>query len=309
MRPMVRSLAVLVAMLIATAAAGQQRVVFDIDDYVDPGQRAGHLFISRLIAGGVTNLVDGYRPLRDDVGFVHLANSFYFSSFQVDYKHSELRTGGSSDLRLCACRPPVYFPTPPPDNALPDPPPAGSKDLLQVAWYQHITDAAGLPLALRYRASFGRDLFSRSIRSIIDGKVISHLSGHEQSFGVEADTYVSIRGHELLGSWAFRRTARTGSPDGRSQHEITYTNRFGQIVTKWVLIYPTLTVGGVSDRGGTVLNVVNPQFDAVWHHDATDVNVHLVYSPHALNSGARGWQTTHQIALFVDRALLVKLFH
>jgi hypothetical protein len=291
-------------------AAAQQRVVFDIDDDLDPGQRTGHLFISRLVAGAAADYVDGYRPLGDDARFVHIANSFYFSDFQIDYKHSEVRAGsGATELRSCACDPPIYFPTPPPGNAVPGPPPPGSRDLLQFAWYWHRTDAHGMPVALRYRVSFGLDSFSRQIRSLTTREVIAHLSGHEQSFGIEGDTYFAIRGREIFGSFAYDRTARSGPPDGRSQHEITYTNRFPQIVTKWILIHPTLTIGAVSDRGGTVVNVVNPQFEAVWHHDPTDVNVHLVYSPQLLSDSANGWQTTHQIALFVSRALFVKLFH
>ena len=308
MRSSTRWLICFSIIILSTAAVAQQRIVFDIDDYIDPGEHPGPVFISRLIAGGATNFINGYRPLRKDVGFVQIANSLYFSHFQFDYKHTELQ-GGSADLRLCACRPPVYFPTPPPDNAIPDAPPPGAMDLLQIAWYRHTTGTRNIPVALRYRLSIGRDSFKKSIRSLVSNDVISHLSGHEQSFGIDADTYVRIRGREMFGSFAYHRTAQSGTNDGRSQHELTYANRFAPIVTKWFLVHTTLTVGAVSDRGGTVLNVVSPQFEAVWHHDATDLYVHLVYSPQLLNSGAEGWQTHHQIALFADRALIVKLFH
>jgi hypothetical protein len=53
---------------------------------------------------------------------------------------------------------------------------------------------------------------------------------------------------------------------------------------------------------------VSPAFEAFWHEHTTDVNVHLVWNPQSTRSGAEGWTTTHQIALFVDRALYVKLF-
>lgn len=70
----------------------------------------------------------------------------------------------------------------------------------------------------------------------------------------------------------------------------------------------TSDVGGVAGRGASGLNIVNPAFDAFWHDPKTRANIHLVWSPLAARSGAEGWQTHHQIALFVDRALYVKLF-
>ena len=54
--------------------------------------------------------------------------------------------------------------------------------------------------------------------------------------------------------------------------------------------------------------VVNPAFEAFWHHWGTRANLHLVWSPQTTRSGAEGWETHHQIALFVDRALFVKIF-
>jgi hypothetical protein len=74
------------------------------------------------------------------------------------------------------------------------------------------------------------------------------------------------------------------------------------------LLRATLTVGGVSGRGASGLNIVNPAFEAFWHSRGTGANVHLVWSPLGARSGAEGWQTHDQIALFVDRALYVKLF-
>jgi hypothetical protein len=68
-----------------------------------------------------------------------------------------------------------------------------------------------------------------------------------------------------------------------------------------ILARTTLTVGGVTRRGGTALNVVNPAFEAFWHSYPTHINVHLVWSPRLTNDGAVGWRSRNQIAFFVER--------
>src|SRR5262249_35018229 len=124
-----KSPAILVALttlLVAAVAAAQQGQTYDPEDFVDPGAEKGRLFISRLIVGAGHNLSDEARPLHETVGVVHLANSFYVSRFEFDYKHSEL-FGGSSTPTIfrCGCSPPLYFPTPPPAGATPASPPLG----------------------------------------------------------------------------------------------------------------------------------------------------------------------------------------
>ena len=74
-----------------------------------------------------------------------------------------------------------------------------------------------------------------------------------------------------------------------------------------VLLRATLTVGGISGRGAAGLNLINPAFEAFWHNHLTRANVHLVWSPQSTLSGAAGWETHHQVAVFVDRALYVRL--
>jgi hypothetical protein len=133
----------------------------------------------------------------------------------------------------------------------------------------------------------------------------TRLSGSEQSFGVHADTHLRLRGRDAFGELHFGRTKRSGTIRDRSQNELAYTSRFPAIPVRRVLFRPTLTVGGVSGRGATGLNVVNPAVEAFWHDTTTRMNFHLVYSPQATRSGAEGWRTTHQIAFFIDRALLM----
>jgi hypothetical protein len=163
---------------------------------------------------------------------------------------------------------------------------------------------------LRYRLSLSRQTFDTKVAHPVTHEVIARLSGREQSFGLDADTYLRIGRHDVFGSLQYARTVRSGAPDPRKQHELAYTQRFPAIALgkAGILVRATLTVGGISDRSGTAINLVNPYFEAFLHESRTQANFHLVYSPQILNSGAEGWKTHHQIALFADRALFVHLF-
>jgi hypothetical protein len=179
---------------------------------------------------------------------------------------------------------------------------------VQFAWYRTGGGGqAGPPVMLRYRFTASYQRIDTALTSIATGGM-SHLSGRERSFGLDADTYFRVRGHDVWGSLSYARTATTGTTSNRAQNEFAYTNRFPGRALGPVLVRAMLTVAGVSGRGASGINVVNPAFEAFWHHAGTDINLHLVWSPLAVRSGADGWQTHSQIALFADRALFVKLF-
>jgi hypothetical protein len=161
----------------------------------------------------------------------------------------------------------------------------------------------------RYRLTISREPIDTVIRAFATGEVVSRLSGREQSIGLDADTYVPIGRYDIYGSLLYARTVRSGTTDNRSQSEFAYMSRFPGIAVHDVLLRATLTVGGVSNRGGTALNVINPAFEAFWHNSRTRANFHFVWSPQSTNSANGGWETHHQIAIFVDRALYVHLFH
>jgi hypothetical protein len=297
-----------IALLLAASAAAQQRPIFDPDDSVDPRQRDSTLFISRLVLGGEIGSVDNYRPLHRNVGFAEIANSFYWGHFQFDYKHSEV-FGKDRPVSVCGCNGnPIYFPTPPSRDAVPDAPPPGRKETLQIAWY-HAKEGgpAEPPVMLRYRLTGSWERTETDLTAIATGDR-SRLFGREHSLGVDADTYFRIRGHDVWGSLFFARTVSTGTTNDRAQNELAYMSRFPGRAIGPLLVRATLTLAGVSGRGASGLNVVNPAFEAFWHHAGTDVNIHLIWSPSALRSGAEGWKTHSQVAFFVDRALYVKLF-
>src|SRR5947199_5475391 len=85
------TLIIVVATLLSTAADAQVRAVFDPDDFLDAREHQFPVFISRLAAGGARDFIDDFRPLHQDVAFLHVPNSFYWSRFELEYKRSEVR--------------------------------------------------------------------------------------------------------------------------------------------------------------------------------------------------------------------------
>src|SRR5688572_5129641 len=142
----------LAALLLTASAAAQPRPIFDPDDFVDPRQREGPVFVSRLAIGVAWNLIDDYRPVDQNAGFVHVANSFYWSQFEIAYKRTEVRGQDmSAPARAQRCPerinvspvggcnpnvPPILFPARSAPDATPAAPPPGSKDALQFGWYR-----------------------------------------------------------------------------------------------------------------------------------------------------------------------------
>ncbi|HXA19195.1 MAG TPA: hypothetical protein VN380_19555 [Thermoanaerobaculia bacterium] len=299
---------VLFILFIARSAAAQQRPIFDPDDFVDARQHGGAVFISSLVLGGVSGFVNDYRPLHQNAAVVSLANSLYWGHIQLDYKISDM-SGKNNPANVCGCAGnPIYFPTPPSADSIPAASPPGLKHTTQVAGYYAVGGGpAEPPVMLRFRLSASWQAINTDVTSIATGET-SRLSGRERSIGLDADTYFRIRGHDVWGSLIYARTVRTGTTDDRSQNELAYMSRFPGRALGPILVRATLTVGGVTGRGASGLNIVNPAFEAFWHSRRANVNLHLVWSPLAARSGADGWQNFHQIAFFVDRALYVKLF-
>lgn len=285
--------------LMPAIAAAQMRPIFDVDDFVDPRQHDDAVFASRLVAGGAMNYVDDYRPSHHGAGFLHLANSFYWSNFQFDYKHSEVRSGPGPPVQMCPCSPPVFFPTPPSAESTPAAPPPGAKDTLQFAGYVPVPRSGQAPIMLRMRVTVTQQNIDTVATFLNTSVVATRLSGRERSVGFESDTYIPL-GRGIFGTLQYARTERTGTPDNRKQQEVAYTNRFPGTAFGSVIVRGLLTVGAVTDRGGTGINLVNPAFEAFYHHPKTRVNLHLVWSPQSTRSGAGGWETHHQIALFAD---------
>src|ERR1044072_7227847 len=104
------------ALLTALSATAQPPLIVDPDDFIDPRHHEGPIFISRLVFGAMRSGMDDYRPLRQDAGFLHIANSVYWSRFEAAYKHTEMRgenANGPVRDQGCLCTPPVFFPASP----------------------------------------------------------------------------------------------------------------------------------------------------------------------------------------------------
>ncbi|HEV7921842.1 MAG TPA: hypothetical protein VGR02_13720 [Thermoanaerobaculia bacterium] len=291
-----------VAALLLAGAAAAQAPIFQPDNFLDPRQRSGPVFMSFLLLGAGRGVTDAFRPLHQDVGLLQIANTFYWSRFEAGYNHSETRgevAGGTVRVQRCGCNTEVYFPTPPPPGAVPAAPLPGSRDTASFAFYH----ASASGPALRYRFLLTSQRIGTEI-SVQDGPAVRR-SGREQTFAIDGD--VNFRG--LVGTLYLARTARSGTTDNRTQNELVYTNRFPVLpLPKGVLLRTALTFGAITDRGASGINVVNPLVEAFWHDYRSRVSVHLVYSPQSLHDG-NGWTTHHQVAAFIERPLYAKFFH
>jgi hypothetical protein len=136
-----------------------------------------------------------------------------------------------------------------------------------------------------------------------------HVSGDERTFALETDTWFRIAGRNVFGSLAVAKTKTTGTAADRDERTLTYTNRFPSLPLHRakILIRPTLTVGGISNRSGSAVNLLNPAIEFFRPFPRTGANLHVIYSPQWIANG-EGWETSHQVAVLIDRALFVKVF-
>lgn len=303
----VRLLAAALLLLLAVSA-NAQRPIFEPDDFIDPAMLDGPVFISRLVAGFGWNQADRFRPTGDDAGLVILTNSFHYKQFQFDYKHAEfIGVDEAPPLRRCDCPDPVYFPTPPPARATPNGPLAERSETLQMAYYRV---ARKRPITLRSRLAWIRREINTTVLSPTTGGVLESRSGHDQSFTLDTDTHFSFFGSDVWGTLYFARAWSSDKPDGdRAQNEIGYVYRPSAFGAGPFLVRGEFTVGGISGRGGTGLNLVNPYVEVIWRHERTKVTFRGILSSEWTRSGIEGWQPNHQVALVIDRILFVKNFN
>jgi hypothetical protein len=312
---MIRIAAVLIAILTALAASAQEPL-FDPDDFLGPSETGGRaVFISRIVVGAASNMNgDGFRALGEHVGYLHLANSFSWRSVQIDYKRTQMKAEDGE--RAVWVTPeqvdqPVfspYYPLPaePPQpvrNATPK-----SKDTFHAAWYWPVSRGGeGIPVILRSRVTFTTQRIDTDV--IEDEEVSRQLSGHERTFALDTDTWFRIAGHDIFGSLAISETKTTGTLADRKERALTYTNRFPSVSLDKakILIRPTLTVGGITHRGNSGINLVNPAIEIFRPFAQTGANLHVIWSPQWAANG-NDWKVTHQVAVLIDRALFVKVF-
>ena len=313
---MIRIAIVTVALFTAITASAQ-RPLFDPDDFLDPRETGGRpVLISRIVVGAASNMNgDGFRPLGDDLRYVHLANSFSWKSVQFDYKRSEMRAedGEAAQWEREFQLEGQFVSFRQTRNATPK-----SKDTLNAAWYWPVPGGGGVPIMLRSRVTFS----TQKIETFVEGGPIpdTQTSNRERTFALDTDTWFRIAGHDIFGSLAYSQTKTSGPPtnpntvqsEARSNPDVrilTYTNRFPAFSDDRakIVVRPTLTIGGISDRGGRSLNLVNPAIEIFRPFVSSGANLHVIWSPQWVATG-NDWKMTHQVAVLVDRALFVKVF-
>jgi hypothetical protein len=293
-----------VLLLFAVSAAAQQREVYQSDDFVDPRHHTMPVFVSRLTLAATRGLIDDYQVLGGNATFIRITNTLYRDNWEFGLHHTE-EIADAPRIFGCDCQPPIYFPTPPPSGT----PPVGPKNTVQFGRYYALKLSKNEPPnMIRTRLTYSRQHVGDEIRSVTTGEVTGHRNGHEQSVGIDTDLRLPIGGHMLWGTVAYAQTWSSGTAHDHRQQEILYIARPPGWSAGPVLMRTTLTVGGVSNRGGTALNVINPAFEAFWHSQATKANLRLVWSPQLMRDRASGWQGHGQLALSVDRALWVHMF-
>jgi hypothetical protein len=339
---MIRAAAVLIALL-TTVAASAQWPLFDPNEFLDPRETDGRpVFISRIVIGGASNMSgDGFRPLGENVGYVHLANSFYWRSFEFDYKRSQLQAedGESAVWELTSRRNDILLspviPSLPIERGVVELPNGvlarqtrkatpKSKDTFNAAWYWPVSAGRGIPVMLRSRVTYTTQTIDTDLVSDEENDeedpLVTRVQGRERTIAIDTDTWFRIAGRDVFGSLSFSETKTTTNIGEhltlgdhtlgeRKERALTYTNRFPSIPINRakILIRPTLAVGGISNRGGSAVNLVNPAIEIFRPFLGSGANLHVIYSPQWTDDGEK-WRTTHQVGVFIDRALFVKVF-
>jgi len=287
-------------LLLGVTADAQQLDIFDPDDFIDPVQLNGRtIFFSRLVVGASRGYLDQFRPAGQDVGFVHLANSLYWSGFQIDYKRSEVRgenppvdpepCGESRSIaRTSFCGASHIDEQPAPA--------AGAKNLVQLSWYQTI----GRRVTIRYRLAQARQYAVPETAAHVSG-----LKNHDDTRVIQIDTGVQFRRRTFYGTVGYTELTRHSSLDKTRQQMLTLGAVLPLMGVGPAILTPRLQIGGIAGVGPAI-DVVNPSLDLSWTIPHVDANVHVIYSP-AFGDLGNGTKWKHQVAIYADRAIVVPL--
>ena len=297
---LLRSLFALLSLTAGLASHAQQLDLFDPDDFVDPHEIRGRtVFISRLVVGAARGSLDQNRPLGQDVGFVHLANSLYWRGFQFDVKHSETRGENPEPSRETPCfeNPGFMAGRQLCTEATFDegqPPEPGAKNLLQASWYQTL----GQRLTLRYRVAYARqDAVPETVAQD------AGLKDYDDTRLAQLDAGVRVRGRTLSAYLWFTELTRHSTIDQAKVETITLGAFLPLYRVAGGILTPRLQIAGIADTGPAI-DVINPSLDLSWTVPRTDVNVHAIYSPVYGDLG-NGSKLNHQVIVYADSAILV----
>jgi hypothetical protein len=316
---MMRALTLL--FLLFTAAAHAQLPIFSPDDFIDPRATQGRVvFISRLVAGGARGYTDQYRDLGQDVAYVHVANSLYWSGFQAGYEHSEIR--GSNDwsqrrperqvppvvIQQCdptPISPPICANATFPTGTASKPVDVAPRDAVQLSWYH----SAGDRLMLRYQASYSRQY---ALPELPPQGTVTPAEDHDDTRGAQLDAAVRIGSRTFSGTASVTELTRASAIARTKTRAVTLTAFLPLVRVGPAILTPRVQFGRISGEEGTPsIDLITPSLDLALNIPRTRTNVHVVYSPlmERIDSGRQSQRTTHhQLAVYVDRALIVAVF-
>jgi hypothetical protein len=315
--------ALFIALLLAASMAQAQELdIFDINDFVDPRDLGAtitprgwlacpcqRLLVSRLMAGGVADYVDVLRPTNADLLFAHLATSYYTGRWQLNFKATRFDSSGVGG------EVPAW------------------KYGVQAGRY-FTMGGGNNPATLRAQVNASKTEYRRQL-----GPTKAFGSVYDTEIGFEVDTSVSILGRPFVTSLVFLQDRpagelRDGSPPFE-RRRLTLLHRLPRLTLAGMKIDASIAGGMYQFKFPAPASTPNVTPDAYLNKPSPtrwakatvlpalelttpsipklDLRFHVRYEPIVQQmprnaAGGQGWQTTQQIALFIDRAVFAKSF-
>lgn len=285
-----RMLLLLVALSAAAVLDAQQLDLFDPDDFVEPRLTRGRIvFMARLVAGVSRGYLDQYRPLGQDLGFLHIANSLYWSGLQLDFKRTEERGehGVVRDFEPNILREPRSEASFSPSSQ-PRPVP-GPKNVAQLSWYQ----PAGDRTSLRYRFIHATQFAEPESAAFVSG-----LEDRDETRAFQIDAGYRFRSRTQFVTLTYTTLTRHSTLEKTKQRTLMAGALLPVLRIGPGTLTPRIQLGGVANEGRAI-DIVNPTLDLSMRIPRTGANVHLIYSPVYRDV------VHHQVVLSADYALLV----
>jgi hypothetical protein len=307
---------VLVALLLLARQSGAQELdIFDINDFVDPRALGANLdekgqlacpcrrfLASRLLVGRVEHYADNSNPTRANVIFERIATSYYAGLWQFNLKVSRIREPKEIQDG------PFFLGTLVPRG----------KYGLQLGRYWAVGGSEDRePTILRAEVTWTVSQYHGFAVRRPHHPVSRYQSYYGEELGAELDTSIPLWGHRLNGSLVYVGRFDGGQSFDSVTHYRTIDDAFRYHRASYVYRFPRLSVGGVNvdattgvgieARQGTRLSttfvpsleVTSPPIPRL------GIRVHLRYQPSIDQiPGVRDTIATHQVTLFIDRALL-----
>jgi len=305
----------LVALLVLAKQAGAQELdIFDVNDFIDPRALGAILdgkgalvcpcrrfVVSRLLVGRIEHYADNSNPTRANVIFERIATSYYTGLWQLNLKASRIRAPKEIQDG------PFFLGTLVPR----------AKYGLQLGRYWAVGGSGDRePTVLRAEITWTVNQYHGFAIRRPRHPVSRYQSYYGEELGAELDTSIPLFGHRLNGSFVF-----TGRFDGgQSFDSVTHYQRIDDAFryqrASYVYRLPRLGIGGfnfdattgigIAARRGTrqsatlipSLEMTSPQIPRL------GIRVHIRYQPSFDQIPHVGIVTTHQVAFFIDRALL-----